>query len=453
MLTQFGQSLLVQWFREVFGVVRRYLASDTPFTSAPEYLQRQLILQIEGYDRQATRIGGNFLEAYGDARYAIVALADELLINEPWQYRQWWQHNLLEEAVHGTYVAGEEFFRRAERILTERRTMEYREVARVYLLCMQLGFRGQYRGARSNGAIEHLSARLYEYITDQPYLAGTVTTSLSDIENSYVFSSETVRYFAPSYRRYLILAALIGGWVLVSLVLWFTMTVPLRRIAAEIEQSPPLVLTSIERSPHRTYAELVFSIQAPYGETGVLHLYDDRQWDMLNDTIVRLGKEIRLRLPSYRRIIGLCEAPACYPVVDTFSTDDTTIVRRRYTLDPLRTFANRPILLEPVSFEPGSAELNLRSVPWLNALARALASDTTLRITVYGYTDARGNPQTNMRLSRMRAEQVVTYLLQHGVSYERMQAVGMGALNPRASNTTEEGRSQNRRVELLIMPR
>ena len=68
-----------------------------------------------------------------------------------------------------------------------------------------------------------------------------------------------------------------------------------------------------------------------------------------------------------------------------------------------------------------------------------------------GYTDNSGDAASNLELSKRRAEAVKAYLIEKGVSENRLTAKGFGINNPRADNTTKEGRAQNRRVELTII--
>ena len=65
-----------------------------------------------------------------------------------------------------------------------------------------------------------------------------------------------------------------------------------------------------------------------------------------------------------------------------------------------------------------------------------------------GHTDADGSDAYNLDLSRRRAESVKGYLVMRGVSGARVATIGYGEQYPKADNATEEGRAQNRRVEL-----
>ncbi|HEY6131942.1 MAG TPA: OmpA family protein [Halioglobus sp.] len=78
-------------------------------------------------------------------------------------------------------------------------------------------------------------------------------------------------------------------------------------------------------------------------------------------------------------------------------------------------------------------------------------ADTTLRVT--GYTDNTGNRQYNQTLSEQRARSVADYLVTRELAQSRMYVQGLGLDQPIASNATADGRAQNRRVELTILPK
>ena len=71
-------------------------------------------------------------------------------------------------------------------------------------------------------------------------------------------------------------------------------------------------------------------------------------------------------------------------------------------------------------------------------------------IEVGGHTDAAGDADANMTLSQRRAQAVVDYMVRAGVSADRLKAVGYGASEPLASNDTDEGKAQNRRIEFVV---
>jgi outer membrane protein OmpA-like peptidoglycan-associated protein len=72
-------------------------------------------------------------------------------------------------------------------------------------------------------------------------------------------------------------------------------------------------------------------------------------------------------------------------------------------------------------------------------------------VAVEGHTDSRGSLTRNQSLSKRRAEAVVAWLAQRGITVDRMQAWGCGPNRPLESNDTEAGRQTNRRVEFHIL--
>jgi outer membrane protein OmpA-like peptidoglycan-associated protein len=102
-----------------------------------------------------------------------------------------------------------------------------------------------------------------------------------------------------------------------------------------------------------------------------------------------------------------------------------------------------------VLFVTGKSELTPLARQKLDEVAKAL-NDTDQQITIAGYTDSQGNDATNLRLSQERADSVRAYLVQQGVSSDRVKSIGKGEADPIASNDTAEGRANNRRVEIVL---
>jgi outer membrane protein OmpA-like peptidoglycan-associated protein len=88
----------------------------------------------------------------------------------------------------------------------------------------------------------------------------------------------------------------------------------------------------------------------------------------------------------------------------------------------------------------------------LNQVAQTLASYDQTYIDVLGHTDSTGSDAYNQSLSERRAQSVASYLSAHGVARARIGTRGFGETQPIASNETEAGRAQNRRVEVKVVP-
>ncbi|MGP3696936.1 OmpA family protein [Rhodobacter sp. NSM] len=109
-------------------------------------------------------------------------------------------------------------------------------------------------------------------------------------------------------------------------------------------------------------------------------------------------------------------------------------------------------VLEDLAFGSGSAELEDRTYESLAALAGWIGQDPARRVVIVGHTDASGGLEGNVTLSRARAASVRQRLIsRYGVAETQVTAEGVGYLAPRATNRTEEGRSRNRRVEVMLV--
>ena len=102
-----------------------------------------------------------------------------------------------------------------------------------------------------------------------------------------------------------------------------------------------------------------------------------------------------------------------------------------------------------ILYKLGSAEIDEANKAILDDLATRLQTYKDVKLEIAGYTDATGTTTANKKLSQKRAEKVMEYLISKGVEKERLTAVGYGATNFIADNKTEEGRQENRRVEIV----
>ena len=105
-----------------------------------------------------------------------------------------------------------------------------------------------------------------------------------------------------------------------------------------------------------------------------------------------------------------------------------------------------------VLFAFDSSELQGETMIMLGELGRELAAVGIRSAGVEGHASAEGDAQYNLRLSEQRAEAVRRALVQGGLTDTAMRVRGMGALDPIAPNDSEEGRSQNRRVVIVVTP-
>lgn len=105
---------------------------------------------------------------------------------------------------------------------------------------------------------------------------------------------------------------------------------------------------------------------------------------------------------------------------------------------------------EKVLFAYDRSDLGTNAQGNLDKLVNILNKYPDTNIEVIGHTDAKGSDEYNQGLSQRRANSVITYLRGRNVNTARLRAKGMGESDPVASNETEDGRAQNRRVEFVI---
>ena len=186
---------------------------------------------------------------------------------------------------------------------------------------------------------------------------------------------------------------------------------------------------------------------------------------------------------SWRRITGRFRATtaANYLTIGNFATDEATHARRTHPqsvnyayyylddvvvkkvppilpipvpvddLSQLTLVAGQTFALKNIFFEFDRAELLPRSHFELDKLVKLLRQHPGMVIEIGGHTDNRGSADYNLDLSRRRAAAVTDYLRLRGVAHERVRYRGYGASQPLGSNTTETGRSRNRRVEFRVI--
>ena len=103
-----------------------------------------------------------------------------------------------------------------------------------------------------------------------------------------------------------------------------------------------------------------------------------------------------------------------------------------------------------IYFDTGKSTIKPESDAAISEIAKLLKNNGTLKIYVVGHTDNVGSFDSNMKLSKDRADAVAkTLATKHSIAAGRLKAYGVSSLSPVASNNTEDGKAKNRRVELV----
>jgi len=131
-------------------------------------------------------------------------------------------------------------------------------------------------------------------------------------------------------------------------------------------------------------------------------------------------------------------------------------VEQKFTRDEarvLRESGDVVIRLVGMNFDSGKSVIRPEHFPLLTKVKEAIAQYPDAFITIEGHTDAYGTDATNLKLSQERADAVTQYLLANSsLSAGKVEAVGYGEIKPIANNETKEGRTKNRRIDIVIKP-
>lgn len=189
------------------------------------HLENFLELQTLESRRESTRFD---LENIADARYLKAALADEILLTSVWIGRDIWTRYLLESSIFRTNIAGEQVFRRVEELLSQREPST-RNLARLYLFTLSLGFSGKFRGSQESDILRSYREELFEFVYQrQPEL--TVRDRVVN-ERAYANTlSHIVPNKLPNLSRWSVAVLLAAVSLLaVSEILWLWQSWPVRQ--------------------------------------------------------------------------------------------------------------------------------------------------------------------------------------------------------------------------------
>lgn len=144
---------------------------------------------------------------------------------------------------------------------------------------------------------------------------------------------------------------------------------------------------------------------------------------------IQLPKDITLEVPDNGTEAKLIR----------FLQDSSAVVDKNYWID-----------FDQITFEPNLAELDDDSEAQIENIANIMRAYPMVNIKIGGYTDNTGDATTNLMLSKSRADAVKKGIAKKDIKITRIQAEGFGIEHPVASNDTEEGRVQNRRIAINV---
>jgi len=220
---------------------------------------------------------------------------------------------------------------------------------------------------------------------------------------------------------------------------------PLRRVAAEMNLSP-----KFDAGVQPTLQEMLAAAQQQREQANRLaQELDDR-----NEQIAALNAEVQ-RLES--RLGGVSEERiALQRRVDAQERMRASIAKVEAAFTPGEARVYRQgddvvLSLTGIAFPSGRSVVDVSSAPLMVKVRDALVLFPDAPIVVEGHTDANGSDSTNLILSQDRADAVKQYLVSNfGVNPEKISSIGYGEARPVATNETAEGRTRNRRIDLIL---
>lgn len=158
----------------------------------------------------------------------------------------------------------------------------------------------------------------------------------------------------------------------------------------------------------------------------------------------QIGEYLEGNLPdNYRGKLDIAVMPQNTPV-------DETILKQPMTVKNCQKEFNGLLAKNKILFQTGGAVISKDSIKVLDQLVLVAAKCPKKIMVISGYTDSKGSKRNNKELSQKRAQSVVNYLQEKGISKKNLKAIGYGEEQPVSTNRTARGRALNRRIEFTV---
>ena len=131
--------------------------------------------------------------------------------------------------------------------------------------------------------------------------------------------------------------------------------------------------------------------------------------------------------------------------------NDSTFSQKEINIQLQKIEEGSKSVLNNLFFDTGKWDIKPESENELEQIVQMLNQNSGIKLEISGHTDNVGSKESNKTLSYQRADEVIKWLISHGIDQNRLTARGAGDSEPAASNDTEEGRQTNRRVEMKIL--
>ena len=248
--TQYSDSFLLAQFREFYSEVVRLkrLVQAGTWAFAPEDIAKpeaddhqagtavwqQLLTVLEQQELLAGRKGGEYgAVLYKDAQYVMAALADEIFLHLDWDGREAWNAHLLETKLFHSHSAGEHLFEKIEQLLLEPDPV-FRDLAKVYLMALGLGFQGKFRGTDDAGQIDHQRRQLFAFMSHREPDILNASRHLFQETYSHSLDGGGARTLPDTRKWIALLVGVVLTLVVISSSLWRHLTMDLYNVINRI---------------------------------------------------------------------------------------------------------------------------------------------------------------------------------------------------------------------------
>lgn len=180
----------------------------------------------------------------------------------------------------------------------------------------------------------------------------------------------------------------------------------------------------------------------------------------IQDALKKVGGKVIYEGGRHSTIMIQKDGMETWVAVEAFASEYTLTIVEKETMkqevvanaeamgNDINTTGHVPVY--GIYFDTGKSEIKPESNVAISEIATLLGNDLSLKVYVVGHTDNVGSLDSNMKLSKDRANAVVNALSgKHGIAAVRLKPYGVASLSPVASNDTDDGRAKNRRVELV----
>lgn len=163
----------------------------------------------------------------------------------------------------------------------------------------------------------------------------------------------------------------------------------------------------------------------------------------------------KLRMREEKKLASREKERLAFEQKDQAEQQKFETIQTMFTVNEANVYRQRKNILISVhgfQFPSGQSEIEANNFPMMNKIVNAIKTFPNARIEVSGHSDSRGTDSTNQKLSELRAEKVAKFLTEvGGVAPTHILSRGFGESKPVSSNETQEGRAENRRIEIQIL--